>query len=225
LLRWKDENGELLLPEEFLTIAEELGLMADIGHWVLAEACRQGKRWLDEGYDLTVAVNLSVRQFHRIDFVRAVQGILAESRFPANRLQLEISEPLVMRDTDFTLRTLATLHGQGIRLAIDDYGTGYLNFSQLRQLPLDFVKLDRMLVRDSLNAPENKAIAAALIKSANILGLQVVAEGVESRAQAELLRGYDCALAQGFLFQKPDSSEQIDEYLRDCMGTLHLGHS
>jgi EAL domain-containing protein (putative c-di-GMP-specific phosphodiesterase class I) len=225
LLRWKDENGELLLPEEFLTIAEELGLMADIGHWVLNEACRRGARWIEEGYDLTLAINLSVRQFHRIDFVRAVQKILADTRFPPNRLQLEISEPLAVRDIDFTLRTLATLHGQGIRIAVDDYGTGYLNFTQLRHLPLDAVKLDRTLVRDALAAPENKAIAAALIKSANILGLQVIAEGVETRAQAELLRSFDCALAQGFLFSRPASAEQIDEYLRDCMGTLHLGHS
>jgi diguanylate cyclase (GGDEF)-like protein/PAS domain S-box-containing protein len=225
LLRWKDENGELLLPEEFLTIAEELGLMADIGHWVLNEACRRGARWIEEGYDLTLAINLSVRQFHRIDFVRAVQKVLADTRFPPNRLQLEISEPLAVRDIDFTLRTLATLHGQGIRIAIDDYGTGYLNFTQLRHLPLDAVKLDRTLVRDALAAPENKAIAAALIKSANILGLQVIAEGVETRAQAELLRSFDCALAQGFLFSRPASAEQIDEYLRDCMGTLHLGHS
>lgn len=224
LLRWRDPDGQLLLPEEFISFAEEMGLMTDIGHWILNEACRQAIRWRDAGYNLVIAVNLSVRQFHHVDFLKTIHSVLATYGLDGKQLQLEISETLASRDIETTLRTLTALHGLGIRIAIDDFGTGYFNFSQLQQLPLDYVKVDRALVRDALNGDEQKAITVALIKSANILGLKVIAEGIEHAEQIEFLRSLDCPLAQGFYFCRPGTPEQIDDYLRDNLDAIHMGH-
>jgi EAL domain-containing protein (putative c-di-GMP-specific phosphodiesterase class I) len=223
LVRWRDESGALLLPEDFLSIAEDLDLMRDVGQWVLREACLQTARWRAAGHDLFVAVNLSPRQFHRVEIIRIVNEALAASGLPANCLQLEISETLAMRDFEFTLRTLSSLHALGTRIAIDDYGIGYLNFTQLTQLTLDYVKLDRSLVRDALASETNRTVTAALMQSAAMLGMQVIAEGVESSAQTELLREHACRYAQGYLFCRAGDVEAITDYLES--DGRSLGHS
>jgi diguanylate cyclase (GGDEF)-like protein/PAS domain S-box-containing protein len=223
LLRWRDADGTLLLPEDFIGIAEDLDLMREIGQWVLREACIRTQGWRADGHDLFVAVNVSPRQFHRAEIIRIVTDALAASQLPARCLQLEISETLAMRDIDFATRTLASMHSLGIRLAIDDYGIGYLNFSQLTHLSLDFVKLDRSLVRDALSSPKNRSIASALVKSAATLGLEVIAEGIETEAQRDFLRDLGCAQAQGHLFCRAADVDVIGDFLDGDLRSL--GHS
>jgi EAL domain-containing protein (putative c-di-GMP-specific phosphodiesterase class I) len=223
LLRWRNDAGALLLPEDFISIAEDLDLMRDVGQWVLREACLQTARWRQSGHDLYVAVNLSPRQFHRVEIIRIVNDALSASGLPSRQLQLEISETLAMRDIDFTLRTLSSLHALGIRLAIDDYGIGYLNFTQLTQLSLDYVKLDRALVRDAPASQQNRTIASALVQSASMLGLQVIAEGVETPAQLELLKALGCRYAQGYLFCRPGDADEVTAFLED--DARSLGHA
>ena len=166
---------------------------------------------------------MSPRQFHRAEIVRSVTEALEASRLPASCLQLEISEALAMRDIDFATRTLASLHALGTRLAIDDYGIGYLNFSQLTHLSLDYVKLDRTLVRDALASPQNRSIASALVKSASMLGFEVIAEGVETAAQRDLMASLGCRIAQGHLFGRPADADAIGDYLDG--DALSLGRS
>ena len=223
LLRWRDHDGSLMLPEDFIGIAEDLDLMRDIGNWVLNEACGQAARWRALGYQIFVAVNLSPRQFHRAEIVDQVRAAIHNSGLDPHYLQLEISEGLAIRDIDFTLRTLATLHNSGIRIAVDDYGTGYFNFTQLSQLSLGFVKLDRSLVRDATIGPHNRVIASALMQSAATLGFEVVAEGIETDEQLALMTSLNCHYAQGYLFGKPMPASEVEELLSSEAEAL--GHS
>lgn len=223
LLRWHDTDGSLLLPEDFIGIAEDLDLMRDIGDWVLNEACRQAARWRALGYPIFVAVNLSPRQFHRAEIVDQVRAAIHKSGLDPHYLQLEISEGLAIRDLDFTLRTLATLHQSGIRIAVDDYGTGYFNFTQLSQLSLGYVKLDRSLVRDATQSHHNRVITSALTQSAATLGFEVVAEGVETEEQLALMTSLNCHYAQGYLFGKPAPADETEELLSGEASAL--GHS
>lgn len=222
LLRWRDENGALLLPEDFISIAEDLDLMRDIGLWVLREACQQTAQWRAAGHDLYVSVNLSPRQFHRVEIIGIVNDALAASGLTSSNLRLEISETLAMRDAAFTMRTLAALHALGMRLVIDDYGVGYLNFTQLSQMSLDYLKLDRTLVRDATLTSQNRIVIGALIQSAAALGLSVIAEGVETQEQLELLESLGCPFAQGYLFCRPDHAGIITEYLENDLRSV--GH-
>ena len=223
LVRWQYSEDTLLLPEEFIGIAEDMDLMKDIGNWVLNEACRQTARWRAMGHSLFVAVNLSPRQFHRNDIIEVIQHAVASSQLDPHSLQLEISEGLAMRDIDFTLRTLATLHSTGVRIAVDDYGTGYFNFIQLSQLSLGYVKLDRSLVREATQSRQNKTIASALLQSAATLGFQVIAEGIENEEQLALMKSLGCHCAQGFLFARPAPADEIEDLLSAEGGAL--GHS
>ena len=223
LLRWKEANGTLLLPEDFLSIAEDLDLMREIGQWVLREACQQVVRWRAAGHDLFVAVNLSSRQFHRVEINRIVSDALACSGLPGSALQLEISEPLAMRDIEFTTRTLSSMHQSAIRLAIDDYGVGYMNFTQLTQLSLDFVKLDRSLVKELGPELRSRTVVTALMQSARTLGLNVIAEGVETTEQRDQLQALGCRMAQGYFFCHPGNVDAITEFLESDVRSL--GHS
>ena len=223
LLRWHDTDGSLMLPEDFIGIAEELDLMRDIGNWVMHEACKQGARWRAEGHSIFVAVNLSPRQFHRVEIVQVVRAALEASKLDPHHLQLEISESLAMRDIDFTLRTLATLNHTGVRIAVDDYGTGYFNFTQLSQLSLGYVKLDRSLVRDATHGKQNRTITSALMQSAATLGFQVIAEGIETEEQLAFLTSLGCHCAQGYLLGRPAPVDEISDLLN--AEATALGHS
>ena len=203
LLRWRHPERGLLLPGEFIELAELTGVILEVGPWVLREACREASAWKTEGPPLSVAVNLSARQFLDGSLVQQVESVLAETGLAPPRLELEITESLAMHNAEITAATLQKLRGLGVRLCIDDFGTGYSSLSYLKRFPIDTLKVDRSFVRDLERAPEDATIAATIVAMARILGLRVVAEGVEEEAQLEVLKRIHCDFAQGYLFGAP----------------------
>jgi diguanylate cyclase (GGDEF)-like protein/PAS domain S-box-containing protein len=201
LLRWRLPGRGIVLPGEFMPLAEVTGLILAMGPWVLEAACRQARVWEDEGKGaLLVAVNLSTRQFQQPDLVAQVREILARTGLPANRLQLEITESSAMQNAPAAAATLAELKRVGVGLAIDDFGTGYSSLGYLKRFPIDTLKLDCSFVQDLPHDPDDAGIATAVLSLARALGVAVVAEGVETTAQRDFLAGLGCRRAQGKLF-------------------------
>lgn len=210
LVRWAHPLRGMIAPADFIPVAEECGLILPLGHWVLLTACRQVRSWLDAGIDMgEMAVNISAHQFRQPDFVQTVQGVLAETGLPANRLELEITESTVMHGVDSAIQTLAQLKAMGVRLAIDDFGTGYSSLSYLRRFPLDRLKIDRSFLADVDTDPDAASLVTSIVMLGRSLGLQLVAEGVENFAQAEFLRTLECERVQGFHFYQPVSAEEV----------------
>ena len=209
-MRWQHPLRGMIAPAEFIPVAEECGLILPLGHWVLLTACRQVRAWLDAGIDMgEMAVNISAHQFRQVDFVLTVQGVLAETGLPANRLELEITESTVMHGVDAAIQTLAQLKAMGVRLAIDDFGTGYSSLSYLRRFPLDRLKIDRSFLADVDTDANAASLVTSIVMLGRSLGLQLVAEGVENFAQAEFLRTLECERVQGFHFYQPVSAEEV----------------
>jgi EAL domain-containing protein (putative c-di-GMP-specific phosphodiesterase class I) len=204
LVRWQDPVEGLIPPGRFIPFAEETGLIVPLGDWVLREACRQTQVWRDAGLAIdSVAVNLSSRQFELPDIAERVQQVLAETGLPAQCLELEITEGALMHHGQETLGKLAALKALGVRLAVDDFGTGYSSLAYLKRFPIDKLKIDKSFID---NIPRDKAdmqIASVVIDLAKNLGLEALAEGVETAAQLEFLRQRGCHTAQGYLFAKP----------------------
>jgi diguanylate cyclase (GGDEF)-like protein/PAS domain S-box-containing protein len=210
LVRWNHPDRGLVPPLEFIPLAEETGLILPIGEWVLKSACAQGKAWRDAGHGgLMMAVNLSGRQFRQQPLSRVVREAVDGTGFDPKSLELELTESVLMRDADETVRTLRELRSQGPRISVDDFGTGYSSLSYLSRFPIDTLKIDRSFVRGITSGRGEAAIAAAIIAMARGLGLGVVAEGVESREQRDSLRGHGCRMMQGYLFGKPVPAEEF----------------
>ncbi|MET0553086.1 MAG: PAS domain S-box protein [Vicinamibacteria bacterium] len=204
LLRWRHPTRGLLMPADFISLAEITGLVAQIGLWVLRTACLQVKAWHDAGHPgLTLSVNVSPRQFLDGDLVAQVAAALHETNLEPSRLELEITETVAMQHAEATVNTLRRLRELGVRVAIDDFGTGYSSLSYLRRFPLDTVKIDRSFVHEIHHDPVAAAISRAVIVMAHTLQLRVVAEGVESEAQRDFLLSSGCESMQGFLFGAP----------------------
>ena len=204
LLRWHHPVDGVIAPDRFIPIAEETGLIVEIGDWVLHTACREVKRWIDHGLaPLRIAINVSARQLRRRDFCEIVAGVLAESGLPPELLELEITESSVMENPEDATLILTRLGRMGINLAIDDFGTGYSSLAYLKLFPIDRLKIDRSFVRDIEQDLNDRAIAFGTIALAHSLGLKVIAEGVETDDQLELLRSNGCDEVQGYLFSKP----------------------
>jgi predicted signal transduction protein with EAL and GGDEF domain len=207
LLRWQHPERGLLLPGEFLTIAEQAGLSNLLDLWVLRTACREIRNWHEDGAAVRVTVNLSARPFQQPDLVDKIETILAETGLPSPLLEIEITETLAMQNAEVSLGVLRALKDLGIRIAIDDFGTGYSSLSYLRTFPIDTLKIDGSFVR-SLNIGDVQAeIPAAMIALAHSLDIRVVGEGVEEEAQWLLLREQGCDEVQGFLFSRPLPAE------------------
>jgi EAL domain-containing protein (putative c-di-GMP-specific phosphodiesterase class I) len=207
----------LLPPSEFIAIAEESGLIIPLGRYVLEEACRQVARWQREfptEPPLQISVNLSPRQFDDPNLVADVAAALSGARIEAASLKLEVTEGLIMRDTERSIETLRKLKNFGITIAIDDFGTGYSSLSYLRRLPLDILKIDRSFVQGIGTSAEDDAIVRAIISMAQSLGLSVTAEGIETREQATLLREWSCQTGQGYLFSRPLPAEEFTALFR-----------
>jgi diguanylate cyclase (GGDEF)-like protein/PAS domain S-box-containing protein len=203
LLRWDHPDRGELLPGEFLRIAEDDGLIVPIGAWVLEESCRQLAAWRAQGHDLWVSVNVSARQLAQMDFVAVVERALRESGVPASAICLEVTETAVLRRPDVARRALDALRVLGVRVALDDFGLGYSSLTHLKALPVDVVKVDRSFVADLVRSTEDRAVVEAVLTLARRMGLTVIAEGVETADQDELLREMGCPVVQGYLYGRP----------------------
>jgi diguanylate cyclase (GGDEF)-like protein/PAS domain S-box-containing protein len=209
LLRWKHPKLGMISPSVFVPVAEEAGLVGQIGEWVLHTACRQIRQWQDAGYSLQLGVNVSARQFQDYDVAELVKDILRDTGVQAQNLEIELTESAVMRDAESSIVTLERLAALGVQIAIDDFGTGYSSLSYLKRLPLDVLKIDQSFVRDISSDPNDAAIVRAIITLARSLGIKVIAEGVENEAQLAFLNAYGCHYAQGYLFGKPLTAAQL----------------
>lgn len=215
LLRWHHPERGVILPGEFIPLAEETGLIVPIGEWVLKTACAQNRGWQEAGLPkVRVSVNLSPRQFQQPDLAVTIERILAATKLDSTYLGLEITESATMAETGSAARTLKRLREMGIKIALDDFGTGYSALSYLRRLPIDTVKLDKSFIRDLENDESAAAIAAAVIYLAHHLNLDVVAEGVENRQQLALLHQQGCDAIQGFIHSRPSPPAEAVEFLR-----------
>ena len=215
LIRWHHPEEGVISPDRFIPVAEETGLIVPIGDWVLNEACREMKSWIDAGLPpLRVAVNLSARQLRRRDFCETVAGALAHSGLPPELLELEITESAVMENPQEAIRILSALHRMGVSLAIDDFGTGYSSLAYLKLFPIDHLKIDRSFVRDIETDLNDRSIAMGTIALAHSLGLNVIAEGVETEDQLEILRTNGCNEIQGYLLSRPLNSATAFSFLR-----------
>jgi diguanylate cyclase (GGDEF)-like protein len=215
LLRWKHPDLGVMAPMRFIPLAEETGLIIAIGRWVIRTACAQNVAWQRQGLPpLSMAVNVSPRQFSDENLLRDVDEALAASGMDPKLLQIEITESMVMLNVERAVRVLDAIQSRGVRLAIDDFGTGYSSMSMMKRFPIDTIKIDRSFVRDLPHNSEDKAIAQAIIGMGKALGLTIVAEGVETVEQDEFLREHACDEIQGFLFSKPVAPEEIVHLLR-----------
>jgi len=215
LLRWRHPTRGDVPPSQFIAIAEDSGLIEPIGTWVLEEACRQHAEWVVAGLIAgPVAVNVSAHQFRQPDFVDVVAAALTRCGLRADLLEIELTEGVVMRGVDQVLHKLQALHALGVRIAIDDFGTGYSSLSYLKQFPIYRLKIDQSFTRGLPDDRGSAGIAQAVISLGHSLGLDVLAEGVETRAQEEFLRSLSCNAGQGYLYARPMPAAQCAQYLR-----------
>ncbi len=214
LLRWNHPEFGIVSPAEFIPLLEETGLILPVGNWVLHQACAQMRRWLDAGIvQGRMAVNISARQFTDAGFLHAVQRTLTTCGLDAERLELEMTESIFLRDSQATSDMLRALDDLGVTLAIDDFGTGYSSLSYLKRFPIRTLKIDRSFIRDITEDADDEALSAAILAMAQRLDLRVVAEGVETEAQLQMLRTFGCELVQGYLFSRPLAAPQMERYL------------
>jgi diguanylate cyclase (GGDEF)-like protein len=215
LVRWRSPERGLVAPNEFISVAEEIGLIIPLGAWVLREACVQNRAWQLAGLPrLRVAVNLSAYQFRQKDLLEFVAGVLLETGMDGACLELEVTESVVMHNPAEAASILERLHAQGIHISVDDFGTGYSSLGYLKQFRLDTLKIDRSFVRDISSNADDAAIVRSVIALAHSLRLEVIAEGVETNEQLEYLRALGCDHYQGYLRSKPLPADQFEEMLR-----------
>ncbi|MEI7795207.1 MAG: EAL domain-containing protein [Methylococcaceae bacterium] len=220
LIRWLDPEKGLILPSDFIPLAEETGLIEAIGEWVVYEACRQGKIWMDLGItELTIAVNVSSIQFRRCDLNELVKNALRETGFPAERLELELTESGLMENQEKVVDVLNHLRTQGICLAIDDFGTGYSSLAYLKRFPLDVLKIDKSFIDDIPKVKDDMAITATIIAMGHTLGFKVLAEGVETPEQLAFLEEKGCDIYQGYIKSRPLPA---DDFLKLLQTELKL---
>lgn len=214
LLRWNHPSKGVVPPGNFISLAEENGLIVPIGKWVVFEACRQATQWLAEGYDFgKVSVNISELQLQRSDIVDTIKTALNASGLPAERLELELTESVFMSDPDRSIEILNSLRELGVHLSVDDFGTGFSSLSYLKRLPIQKLKIDQSFIRDLPNDGNDAAIARAVITLAHSMRISVIAEGVETAEQLDFLRLEACDEAQGFFYSRPVPSEQLTVFL------------
>jgi EAL domain-containing protein (putative c-di-GMP-specific phosphodiesterase class I) len=219
LLRWHHPEKGLIGPNQFIPLLEELGLMVEVGNWVLKEACLQNVAWQKEGFSpVRVAVNVSAQQFYRGIIVSAVEKALRETGLDPKWLELELTESLALDDSETTLRTMQDLKRLGVSLSLDDLGTGWSSLSYLRRFPLDRIKIDRLFMRDILSQPAAEAVVRSIINLGHNLGLPCTAEGIETSQQLHYLQEHMCAEMQGFLYSPALPAV-------DCTALLRSGKS
>lgn len=210
LVRWRDPDKGIIMPGDFIPLAEENGFIIPLTEWILRTACQQRKEWALLGIDKPrVAVNISPKQFLQRDLPQFIDGILQDARLPASLLELEVTEHTLTTDVDTATKTLNALKDMGISISIDDFGTGYSSLSQLHTFPINMLKIDRSFVGNLGNDSSNPAIVAAVIAMAHEIGLKVIAEGVETVEQEQFLQRNGCDYLQGFLYGRPMDADEI----------------
>ena len=215
LIRWRHPTLGSLAPDEFIPLAEESALIEQLGCWVVEEVCRQLASWSRSGSrPVPVSINISTHQFRSGDLDRIVSDALRRHRLRADLIEIEITEGVLMDDQDGPLAHMERLHKLGVRIAVDDFGTGYSSLSYLKRFPIDTVKIDRSFISELSEGSEDAAISTAIISLAHSLDLDVVAEGVETREQLDILIDLGCDAAQGFLFSKPVSAAAAEVLTR-----------
>ncbi len=229
LIRWTHPKRGMLSPAQFIPIAEDCGLILPIGRWVLREACKQARAWVDAGQrPITMAVNVSAMEFGDDGFLDGLFTILEETRLESTALEIELTESVLMKRVESTADILRTLRQRGVRVAVDDFGTGYSSLSYLRKLPIDALKVDQSFIRQISTGGDDVAIVTAVINMARSLKLRVIAEGVETRTELEFLKAHHCDEAQGYYFSKPVPARQFASLLEREVGkikTRHVGAS
>ncbi|MBI5587559.1 MAG: EAL domain-containing protein [Deltaproteobacteria bacterium] len=214
LIRWQDPETELIPPGRFIPIAEETGLIVPITSWVLTTACAQANaRRLNGLKNIRFSVNISMRQFKEKDFVDTIAGILKKTGLPPEYLEIELTESIIMTDAEHTVKILRDLKALGIRLSIDDFGTGFSSLSYLKSMPIDIIKIDRSFIRDIPADKDDIAITTAIISLAHSLGIGIVAEGVETVEQLKILKKLGCDYIQGYLLMKPSSAQEVEQFM------------
>ncbi|MFQ5626726.1 MAG: putative bifunctional diguanylate cyclase/phosphodiesterase, partial [Methyloligellaceae bacterium] len=216
LLRWEHSELGVVGPAEFLPLVEENGLIVPIGEWVLGTACAQNKAWQQIPLPpISVAVNLSNRQFHQANLLELIRRVLSDTSLAPGQLELELTENIVMKDPEGAIETLCELRAMGVRLAIDDFGTGYSSLAYLKRFPLNVVKIDRSFVKDIMIDADDAAITGAIVAMAHKMNIQVVAEGVETPQQMAILREQECDYMQGYLVSRPMAAEAFTQFFQD----------
>lgn len=215
LIRWNHPTKGLVNPKEFIYLAEETGLIVPIGKWVIRTACKQLKKWSEEGFhDINMAVNLSARQFKDRDFVKQMIEIIDETGIDPNRLDLEITETIALDDLEYTVATITELKKIGVNFSLDDFGTGYSSMNYLKRLPVNNLKIDKSFLDTVMEDQSDQKIIQTIIALARNLDLNVIAEGVERSDQEKFLRSSNCNKAQGFLYSKPIPQDMADVFLK-----------
>jgi len=215
LLRWKSPELGYVTPSDFIPVAEDSGLINELGEWVMRTACFQAKAWLDAGMqDFRVSVNLSSIQFKRASLLNMIKRALDDSGLPASLLEVELTESAVMNDVDHNITRLNQIRDMGVAISIDDFGTGYSSLSYLKKFPINTLKIDRSFVITIDSDPDDAAIVEAIIALASTLNLTVIAEGVETHGQLKTLNRFHCDIIQGFYFSKAVSAEEVTEMMQ-----------
>ncbi|WP_320169330.1 EAL domain-containing protein [Maridesulfovibrio sp.] len=224
LIRWNHPQRGLVMPGEFIPMAEESGFIFELGNWVITEACRRMKSWVsnyESAANMMMSINISGRQFSQLSLVDNILSNLSEFDLPAHNLKVEITETAIMERAKQAVEMLNRLKNAGVLVSIDDFGTGYSSMSNLQEFPLDQLKIDLSFVRKMLDSAENTEIVKAIVNLAHNLGLNVVAEGVETESQEEMLRSFGCEFGQGYLFSKPISVKEAEAFLN---GDIKFGN-
>jgi EAL domain-containing protein (putative c-di-GMP-specific phosphodiesterase class I) len=215
LIRWNDPQRGEVFPKDFIFVAEELGLIVPIGEWVFRTACGQLRQWEDDGLPpVTVSINISPRQFMSRRLVPTLLAIVRETGADPRRIELEITETMIMRNIEQSIETLAQLRSVGMQVAVDDFGVGYSSLGQLTRLPATSMKIDRSFIENLPGDSSSGSVTEAIIAMAKRLRLRVIAEGVETRAQLDFLRANHCEAFQGFLFSRPVTALEATAMLR-----------
>jgi len=221
LLRWQHPERGLLLPGQFLTIAEDTGMIIPIGQWVLREACKQTREWLDAGLlAVPVAVNISSLEFRNEQFLQGVQVALKNSCLDPGYLELELTETVLMRHAESTAHALGQLKAIGVRLAVDDFGTGYSSLSYLTRFHIDALKLDQSFVHDIVDSADDAIVVSAVISMGQSLKHRVIAEGVETAEQLAFLQAHGCDEGQGYYFSRPVAAQQFSKLLETWISPI-----
>jgi diguanylate cyclase (GGDEF)-like protein len=222
LLRWRHPQRGVVSPAQFIPLAERYGLIGPIGLWVMQEACRQAAQWREHGLRMRVAVNISGYQMRQDDIVDRIETALTSHRIPPGRFTCEITESVAMEDTEVTRRAFERLRAAGVHVSIDDFGTGYSSLASLRRLPAAELKIDRAFVCDLEASADARSIAQAIVQMAHTLGLRVVAEGVETEVQRDLLVAIGCDELQGYLFARPMTAKALELWaMGDAPDVVH----